>query len=349
MENRLNRPETLLLSHEQIVSILTFDVAIDAVRRVMQAHGEGAVIEPNLLHADAPRGEFHIKTGGILDGEDGGVFGLKANGGFFQNRRLGLPNIIGLIVLADARTGAPVAVLDSVEISRVRTGAATAVAALHLARPESETVTVIGTGTQAGTQIEALCHVLPIRQARLVGRDIARTRERAALLESRLDIEVVPMSSAEDALLGSDVLVTCTPAQEALVSASEVPEGLFIAAVGADSPGKQELDPQLVAQHTTVADILSQCIHVGELQHPIRAGLIGADDVHAELGQILCGARPGRTREEEITIYDSTGTALQDVAVGAMVYEEALRRAIGESMQFGGASNAAAVGSNPSG
>ena len=121
------RPETYILGHTDITSVLDFELAINAVERVMRAHGQRSVIEPNLLHADVPRGEYHIKTGGVLHGGDSGVFGLKANGGFFGNHERGLPNIVGIIYLSDAETGCPLAVLDSVEISRVRTGAATAV------------------------------------------------------------------------------------------------------------------------------------------------------------------------------------------------------------------------------
>ena len=143
------------------------------------------------------------------------------------------------------------------------------------------------------------------------------------------------MSSVETALAGSDVLVTCTPARQAIVLDAWVPEGLFIAAVGADSPGKQELDPHLVARSTAVADVLAQCVKVGELQHPIAAGLISPESVHAELGQVLCGLRPGRTEDAEVTLYDSTGTALQDVAVGAVVYEAAREAGMGLSVQLG--------------
>ena len=327
----MTRPDTFVLTHSAIASVLTFEKAIDAVQKVMEAHGRSEVIAPALLHADSAKGEFHIKTGGVVNKQGEGVFGLKANGGFFGNRERGLPNIVGVIYLADAETGCPLAVLDSVEISRVRTGAATAVAARHLARPNSEVVTVLGTGTQARTQIEALSHVLPIRRVHLVGRDFDRTRESARDFEKALRLEVEAFSSVAMALPKSDVLVTCTPARKPMVELSDVPEGLFIAAVGADSPGKQELAADLVAQCTSVADVLSQCIHVGELQHPIKGGLIKPEDVHAELGAVLCGDRPGRTNEHEITLYDSTGTALQDVAVGFEVYEAA--KQLGEGIQ----------------
>lgn len=331
----MKRPETSILSHSEISSLLTMERAIEAVQKVMEAHGRSEVIDPNLLHADTPRGEFHIKTGGILDGEDKGVFGLKANGGFFGNQEMGLPNIVGVIYLADAETGSPLAVLDSTEISRVRTGAATAVAARQLARPDSSVMTVVGTGTQARTQIEACSHVLPIRRVRLVGRDPERIKERAATFEASLGLEVEPVSSVTTALKGADVLITCTPAKEPIVTLSDLHPGLFIGAVGADSPGKQELAAEATARCTAVADVRHQCIRVGELQHPIGAGLMTPEQVHAEIGEILCGKLPGRTGDDEITLYDSTGTALQDVAVGFEVYENARERGLGLSVNLG--------------
>lgn len=332
----MTRPDLCILSHPEIARVLTMERAIAAVEKVMTAHGRDRVIDPNLLHADVPRGEFHIKTGGVLHGADGGVFGLKANGGFFGNHTLGLPNIVGVIYLADAQTGCPLAILDSVEISRVRTGAATAVAARHLARPDSRVLTVVGTGTQARTQIEALCHVLPIERVRLVGRDRERTAARAAQYESMLQVAVEPSADIEAALKGADVLVTSTPARAPVVPLTTPPPGLFIAAVGADSPGKQELTAAFTARCTVVADVLHQCIHVGELQHPIQAGLLTKEQVHAELGAVLCGHRPGRTSPEEVTLYDSTGTALQDVAVGFEVLEAARASGLGQSISLGG-------------
>ena len=180
-----------------------------------------------------------------------------------------------------------------------------------------------------------MMRVLPIRRVRLVGRDGARTRQRASDIEAQLGLETAPFTKVGEALRGADVLVTCTPARAPMVELEDVSPGMFIAAVGADSPGKQELSAELVAHCTAVADVRSQCVRVGELQHPIRAGLMSEDIVHAEIGNILSGAKPGRTRDDEITLYDSTGTALQDVAVGFRVYEEAQRRNLGQVVQFG--------------
>jgi alanine dehydrogenase len=194
---------------------------------------------------------------------------------------------------------------------------------------------VLGAGTQARTQIQSLAAVLPLQQVRVVGRNPSRAAECAQAIRETCGLSVEVVSDAAAAISSSDVVVTCTSATQALFSAAAVRPGTFIAAVGADSPGKQELDPALVAASTVVADVHSQSIRVGELQHAIGAGLMTADQVHAEIGQVLCGDRPGRSHDAEVTIYDSTGTALQDVAVGLVVYEQALKSGLGISIQLG--------------
>ena len=184
---------------------------------VMTAHGLSDVIAPNLLHTDTPKGEFHIKTGGMMTGETTGVFGLKANGGF-QNHALGLPNILGVIVLADAETGCTLAVLDSTEISRIHTGAATAVAARQLAETGQSHPCSGGHGSQAKTQIEALCQVLPIERVRLVGQDVHRTKHRASVIETQVGVAVEAVGDIGAATRHGDVVVTCTPARAPLLS-----------------------------------------------------------------------------------------------------------------------------------
>jgi alanine dehydrogenase len=138
------------------------------------------------------------------------------------------------------------------------------------------------------------------------------------------------------ALRESDVCVTCTPARRAFVMAADVPLGIFIAAVGADSQGKQELEPALVASATLVVDVLKQCAEIGELQHVLAAGLMTREQVHAELADVVVGRRPGRTRDDEITIFDSSGTALQDVAAAVAVYEKARATGCGTEVKLDG-------------
>lgn len=321
----------LILSRRDVLDLLTLDGCIEAVEQALRLHAEGRTLGPGVLGVPAEHGGFHIKAAG-LRGERS-YFAAKTNANFPDNpRRFGLPTIQGTVVLADAVNGTPLAVMDSASITTLRTGAATAVAARHLARRDARTATVVGCGVQGEIQLAAIAAVLPLRRAFLVDADHARAEHAAARAAAGLGLHVEAAKELGPALRASDVCVTCTPARRVLVAAADVAPGTFIAAVGADSQGKQELEPALVAGATLVVDVLEQCAEIGELQHALAAGLMTRAEVHAELADVVVGRRPGRTRPDEITIFDSTGTALQDVAAAVAVYEQA--RATGRGVEF---------------
>lgn len=318
----------LLLSRSEISKLMDFGDYVRVVEGAFRVHGEGCALEPALAHVDAEAGEFHIKAGG-LKGEPP-YFALKVNGGFFQNRaRFGLPNIQGLIVLSRADNGVPLAVMDSIEVTIQRTGAATAVAAKYLARPDSRLCTVCGCGTQGRVQLRALCHALRIERALAWSRHVERARTFAEQMSRELGITVEPVSDLRSAAQQSDVVVTCTPARRAFFMKEFARPGMFIAAVGADSPDKQEIDPGLLASVRVVADLRGQAVKVGDTHHAIERGLMRGEAIHAELGEIITGRRPGRRSSDEIFVFDSTGTALQDVAAAGAVYERAKAAQIG--------------------
>jgi ornithine cyclodeaminase/alanine dehydrogenase-like protein (mu-crystallin family) len=214
-------------------------------------------------------------------------------------------------------------VLDSGSITALRTGAATAVAARLLARPDARSAVIVGCGAQGEIQLAALAAVLPLRHVRVLDAERARAERLAARAQTDLGLRVDVATDLGAALRVSDVAVTCTPSRRPFVFRDDVAPGTFIAAVGADSQGKQELEPGLLAASTLVVDVLEQCAEIGELQHVLAAGLMTREQVHAELGDVVAGRRPGRRHEAEITIFDSTGTALQDVAAAIVVYEKA--------------------------
>lgn len=305
---------------------------VQVVEEAFRLHAEGASLEPALAHVDADQGEFHIKAGGLHGSTP--YFAVKVNGGFFGNRaRFGLPNIQGLIVLSRADNGVLVAAMDSIEITIRRTGAAAALAAKYLARPDSRVCTVCGCGTQGRTQLRALRHVLPIERAFAW----SRLRECAAdafatEMSHELDMAVTPVSDLAEALSESDVCVTCTPAKSPFLHRADIPAGMFIAAMGADSPDKQEIAADFVAAAKLVVDLRAQAVTVGETHHAVAQGLMGPDRIHAELGEIIAGKQEGRTSPEEVIIFDSTGRALQDVAAGAAIYERA--RAAGAGLEW---------------
>jgi alanine dehydrogenase len=317
-----------ILSRRQVFELLSLYDCIAAVEDAFRRHAEGRTLGPGVLGIPAARGGFHIKAAGLLGPRS--YFAAKTNANFPENpRRFGLPTIRGTVVLADAETGEPLAMMDSASVTALRTGAATAVAAKHLARADSRAATVVGCGAQGEIQLAAIAAVLPLERAWVLDTDQARAEGLAARARADLGLRVSVATDLRAALRGSDVCVTCTPSRRPLVLRGDVAAGTFVAAVGADSQGKQELEPALLASSTLVVDVLTQCAEIGELQHALAAGLMTRTDVHAELADVVTGRRPGRTRDDEITIFDSSGTALQDVAAAVAVYDHALARGRG--------------------
>ena len=328
-----NLPGTLLLERGDVAALLTLDECIAAVESAFHQYGLGNTRPPKVMGLPSIDGGFHIKTAMLKLSRS--YFAAKLNGNFFHNQqRFTMPNIQGLIILCDAANGYPLAVMDSIEITIVRTGAATAVAAKHLARPESKVMTVCGCGNQGRIQLLALRRVLPIEHVYAFDLDETQARRFAAEFSNDLQVDVCTQEHLATAIRASDVCVTCTPAKRYFIHNEHVSPGTFIAGVGADNEEKQELDPRLLASHTVVADVLEQCIGIGDLHHAVTQGLIRPGEIHAELGQVVAGKKPGRTSTKEITIFDSTGTALQDVAAAALVYEKSLDQQRGKRFSF---------------
>jgi alanine dehydrogenase len=325
----------LVLSRADVLELLSLTDCIDAVEGAFRLHAEKRTLGPGVLSVPATDGDFHIKAAGLVG--ERSYFAAKTNANFPANpQRFGLPTIQGMVVLADAGSGKPLAVIESGSITALRTAAATGVAAKFLARPDSRTATVVGCGVQGEMQLAAIAAVLPLKRIWVLDVQYARAESMAARARTSLGLDVQPAKDLRDALRGSDVCVTCTPARGAFLTASDVAPGTFIAAVGADAHGKQELEPALVAGSTLVVDVLAQCAEIGELQHVLAAGLMTREQVHAELGDVVSGRRPGRTRPDEITIFDSSGTALQDVAAAVAVYENARARRCGTEVSLDG-------------
>ena len=322
----------LVLSRADVLELLSLRECIEVVEQAFRLHAVGRTLGPGVLSVPAADGGFHIKAAGLL-GEHA-YFAAKANANFPGNPRRGLPTIQGLVVLIDAQTGEPRAVVESGSVTALRTAAATGVAARALARADARTVTIVGCGVQAELQLAAVAAILPLERAWVLDVDRARAQGLAARARERLGLDVQVADDLRKALAVSDVCVTCTPSRHAFVMAADVMPGTFVAAVGADAHGKQELEPRLMASSTVVVDVLAQCAEIGELQHAVAAGLMTPGQVHAELGDVVAGHRPGRTRPQEITIFDSSGTALQDVAAAAAVYEKARRTGRGREVSL---------------
>ena len=327
--------DTLLLTRKDVAGVLTLSDCIQAVEQAFRLQGEGRAPAPGVLGVHAQGGGFHIKAGILPRSRN--YFAAKANANFPGNPARGLPTIQGVILLFDADDGHVLAVMDSMEITTLRTGAATAVGANYLARKDSRVATICGCGNQGRVQLRAIRHACPLEK--VFAWDIQKeAAERFALaMAAELGISITPVPDLPAALRQSDLCVTCTPAKKFFIHEKDVPPGMFIVAVGADNEDKQELDPALLMpKNKVVADVLAQCAAIGDLHHALVAGTATIAGVYAELGEIVCGKKPGRTSAEEITIFDSTGMALQDVASAAVVYEKAVSAGKGMRLDFGG-------------
>lgn len=311
-------PDVLIIARRDIQRVMTPRDYLEAADLAFRAAGTGRASSPPPLHLPMSRGGFHAKGASIALDRD--YVAVKVNGNFPGNpAELGLPTIQGAILLADGSNGVLLAILDSIEVTLRRTAAASALAAKHLARPQSETLLICGCGEQGRAHVTALGEALALRRCLLWDSNVDRAHKLAR--EVAGEMEVVAVRDLEQAAASADVITTCTTAREPFLDVEHVRPGTFLAAVGADNPDKSEIAPRLMARATMVADSLAQCAAMGDLRHAIHAGAMTEADVHAELGQILAGARPGRRDPTEIIIFDSTGTGLQDVAVAAVAYE----------------------------
>jgi len=324
---------TLILTRRDVAALLSIEECTDAVEHVFRLYGEGKTQAPGVLGVHAHDGGFHIKAGVLQLNRP--YFAAKINANFPQNpKRLGLPTIQGVIVLSDADNGYPLAVIDSAQITGQRTAAATAVAAKYLARPESKTLTICGCGIQGRASLRALMRLFSFEQVFAYDVDSTRSQKFANDLSTELTIAIKAVDQLEGATLQSDICVTCTPSKQFYLKREHIAPGTFIAAVGADNAEKQELDPILLGRSKIVADIVEQCATIGELHHALDQKVIHKDQVHAELGEVVAGTKPGRTTNDEIIVFDSTGMALQDVVTSALVYEKAKQQGSGTTIDL---------------
>jgi len=326
--------EVLVLREAEIRSVLDHASCIRAVEAAFAAYATGRAELPSVIHLDVPeaQGEIHIKAGYLHGGP---AYAVKVASGFPANPSLGLPANDGLVLVFDARTGVPVALLfDNGFITDLRTAAAGAVAAKHLAPRAVEIVGVIGSGTQARLQIDLLSQVRSFREVRVWGRSPEKARrcaEDIARLRSLPEgCRVTQAGSVREAVREAGVVVTVTASRDPLVEASWLAPGGLVVAVGSDGADKQELHTDVLARaDRVVADSLAQCRRIGEIHHALAAGVLEESRI-SELGRIAAGLEPGRRADDEAIVCDLTGVGVQDVAAAALVVERARAEGLGQ-------------------
>lgn len=304
---------TLLLIRSQVEGLLDMKEVIEAVESAFVALAEGGAVMPPKAYIILEKGDFRAMPS-ILPG----AVGLKWVNVHPGNRCSGLPTVMAVMIYSDPQTGYPLAVMDATAITAYRTGAAAAVAARYLARPESKSLGIIGAGSQAYTQIEAHMALYNIEEVRIF--DLAPAAVDA--LVRNLPQYPLKNCSLEEAA-ASDIVCTLTPVRTPFLKKEWIKPGAHINAVGADAEGKQELELPILKEAVVVVDDIVQAEKAGEINVPVSRGEYSTDEVYATLEEIVTEQKKGRTDDKTITVFDSTGIAIEDLAVAKLIYEKA--------------------------
>lgn len=326
--------KTLLLSKDDVQASLTMKGVIDAVKEGYAAFEKGDVQQPDIVSMEMPayNGETDIKS---CYNEQNESISVKTASGFFDNgKNTTLPTMIALIQIFDGKTGAPLCVMDGSLITGIRTGAAGAISCEYLSRKDAHTICVIGGGGQARMQVYGACEVRNIDTIKVFSPYPAELPKYKEDIERKTGAKVILCDTVEEAADGADIIITSTPSKQFIVPANVIKPGVHIVAVGADMPGKNEIDPQIFKNAKIVNDNKAQCFGRGETRNALIAGIIEEADIYAEIGEIVLGKKPGRTGDDEITIFDTTGMAVQDNVTAMNVYRMAKENGMGTYFEF---------------
>ena len=324
----------LLLTRNDVEALLPMSEAMAAVEQAFLQHALGNVTMP--LRTTIPVAAYKgvnlgmpAYIGGTLD-----ALGLKVVSVYAENpAKHGLPTVMATVLLNDPRTGALLAIMDGGWLTAMRTGAAGGVAAKHLARGDARTVTVLGAGVQARTQLMAACEARAIRHAFVYDIDAERGRTFALEMSAKLGIEVAPAEDLRAAIESADIVSAASSAHDPVFPGAWLRPGTHINGVGSHAPRARELDSETVRRSLVIVDQRQACLaEAGDIILPIQEGAITEQHIHGELGQVIAGQIPGRTSDEQITLFKSVGLALQDVATAARIYALAKERGIGQTI-----------------
>ncbi|MBI2104906.1 MAG: ornithine cyclodeaminase family protein [Candidatus Omnitrophica bacterium] len=332
------RHKTLVLTQRDVARLVDMRIAIRVARGAFEAMARGETVMPPKVYLPLPGGgDFRAMPAFLARPPACGIKWVNVHP---RNRARGLPTVMAVIVMNDPATGVPLAVLDGLLVTKLRTAAAAAVAAKALARRESRVVGLIGCGAQADAQVEALAEVFRLSRVKVWGLRLREAQRFCRRMRRRLPgVVFEPCATPERCARGTDILVTVTPSRRPLIRRAWLAPGTHVNAIGADAPGKQELDPAILRAATVVVDERTQAIHGGELNVPVRRGQFDPRRIHASLGEVLIGRRPGRRSADELTVFDSTGLAIHDVALGAAILRRAKRLGVGRRLRIFGDSH----------
>jgi ornithine cyclodeaminase/alanine dehydrogenase-like protein (mu-crystallin family) len=329
----MDRHPVRLLTRTDVERVLDIRSCIQAVSDAFRWRAEGRAAPSGVLGVHVAGGGFHAKAAMLELSRP--YFVAKINANFPANPATrGLPTIQGVLVLFDATDGVPLAVMDSMAITTLRTAAASAVAASHLARTDASVAAFVGCGVQARAHLAALLEVRPIERAAAFDLDRSKAEAFAAEMSALHTLRVDVAGDVAAAVRSSPMVVTSTSATKAYLGIRHIAPGTFVAAVGADNEHKHEIEPALMRAAAVVVDDLEQCATIGDLHHAIASGVLTRDEVRATLGEVIAGLKRGRVADDEIVAFDSTGVAIEDVAAAALAYERAISEGSGLTVRL---------------
>jgi alanine dehydrogenase len=307
----------LLLSSRDVKNLLSIKEAIEAVERSFMLVSQNQVVMPSKLYLDLPScgGDFRAMPAYIE-----GIAGIKWVSVYPGNRDHGLPSIQAMIILNDPATGQTLAIMDGTYITTLRTGAAGAVAVKYLARKDSAVIGMVGAGAQAKMQLVAVSKVMPgIKKIKVYDVRESAREEYVNEMKRIVNCDIRAVDNLEQ-VADSDIVITTTPSREPVIKESYIKPGTHINAIGADAHGKQELESSLVKKSRVIVDDIEQACHSGEVNVPLSEGIIVRENICGTIGEVITGALAGRQNSREITIFDSTGLAVQDIMCAKAVY-----------------------------
>ncbi len=320
-----------LIMRKDIERIVSMRELMGAMEDAFRAKAMGRVQMPMKVYVTLPDGDFRTMMAYIpdLDMACVKIVNVHPNNPWKHS----LPTVMATMVLIEPDTGRPLAIMDGTYLTSMRTGATGGVAAKHLARRNSRVIGMVGAGSQARTQLLALNEVFNIEEVRVCAK--TRTECEGFVRDMQhLGLRILIEEGVEETVRGCDIIVTTTPVTQPLVENEWIEDGMHINAIGADAPGKEELDPEILKRAKVVVDDYEQACHYGELNVPVSKGIFKPEQIHAELGEIIVGRKAGRTSDDEITVFDSTGLAIQDLAAAALVYRKARKLGISSEVEL---------------
>lgn len=325
-------PSTLVLTKREIEHIIHFKSAIAAVEEGFRQYGLNKVMMPPKVYLDLKQynGDFRAMPAFVERPQSCVLKWVNAHP---DNPKLGLPAVMAVLILNDPKTGFPLSIMDATYLTAVRTGAAGAVAAKYLADKKSGIIALVGCGVQAVTQLKMLRHVYKIREVRVWGHQPILSAKFIKQMKVKGET-MVQADSIKTCVEAADIVVTTTPVRQPIVRPEWIKPGAHINAMGADAAGKEELDPTILKNGTIVIDDWEQASHSGEINVPISQGLITRRNIYASLGEIVAGKKKLARNPKKVTIFDSTGLAIQDAAVAHLVYQTAKRKKIGRPIHL---------------